>query len=331
MIRVGVIGLGYWGPNLVRNLRETEDVEVIAVADMSSERGVAIARRYPELTVYADGDLVIGRDDLDAIVIATPAESHYELAKKALDSGRHVLVTKPLATSVVQAEELCALAERHELVLMIDHTFVYTAAVRKLKSLIDAEELGELLYVDSSRVNLGVVQPDVDVLWDLAVHDLSILLHLTNATPTLVSAVGADPIGVGRSSIAYLTCRYDDGLIAHVQANWLSPVKVRRMTVAGSSRMAVYDDVEPIEKIRIYDTGIDVDRDEAMIAYRTGDVWSPLLDLREALAVECDHFSELIRNPTVSALSGPIQGVAVVKVLDAARRSLENKGATIQL
>ena len=254
-IRVGVIGYGYWGPNLVRNLMETEGAKVVACADKRADRRALAERRYPGLPVTGDGEAILGDPDIDAVVIATPVSTHHELARRALEQGKHVLVEKPMTRTTAEAEDLIALAQANDRVLMVDHTFIYTGAVRKTKELIVNGELGELYYFDSVRVNLGIFQHDADVLWDLAPHDLSILTHLISSPPQYVSAVGVDHVGTGFADMAYLTVFFENSFLAHVHVNWLSPVKVRQILLGGDRRMLVYDDTEPSEKVRVYDSG----------------------------------------------------------------------------
>ena len=273
--------------------------------------------------------MILDDPEIDAVVIATPVSTHYELAKRALEQGKHVLVEKPMTRTAAEGEELIALAEQNGLVLMVDHTFIYTGAVRKMKELIDRRELGKLYYFDSVRVNLGIFQHDIDVLWDLAPHDLSILTHLISATPTHVSATGADHVGHGFADIAYLTVYYASSFLAHFHVNWLSPVKVRQILIGGDRRMLVYDDMEPSEKVRVYDSGIQVTTQEGIYAtlvdYRTGDMWAPKLDVSEALSIECAHFVDCVRFKKMP-ITGGAAGLAVVRLLEAASRSLAAKG-----
>jgi predicted dehydrogenase len=328
-INVGVIGYGYWGPNLVRNLMETDGARVVSCAEKRPDRIALARRRYPILKVTEDSDSILDDPEVDAVVIATPVSTHHQLAKRALEQGKHVLVEKPITRTTAEAEELIALAEDRELVLMVDHTFIYTGAVRKMKELLDGGELGELYYFDSVRVNLGVFQHDADVLWDLAPHDLSILTHLIPLPPTYVSAVGVDHVGTGYADMAYLTVYFEDSFLAHVHANWLSPVKVRQILIGGDRRMLVYDDTEPSEKVRVYDSGIKVTTQEGIYArlvdYRTGDMWAPKLELREALSTECAHFVDCVRFKK-KPLSGGAAGLLVVKLLEAASESLAARG-----
>jgi predicted dehydrogenase len=296
-MKLGVIGYGYWGPNLVRNFCELEDVELKWCADLRADRRALASRRHPGGQTTADADTIFRDDDVDAVAIATGVGTHHGLAIRALRAGKHVLIEKPMTRTVREGKELLALAENAHLVLMVDHTFIYTGAVRKMKEIIDGRELGDLHYLDSVRINLGLFQSDVDVLWDLAPHDLAILTHLVPEMPTRVTADGADHTGSGFVDVAYMTLQYTANFIAHLHANWLSPVKIRQMLVGGSRRMLVYDDMEPSEKIRVYDRGVRVTTEEGihrtLVDYRTGDMWAPKLEHREALAAECEHFCEM--------------------------------------
>jgi len=331
-MRIGVIGYGYWGPNLVRNFAEIDGVEVRWCADTRSDRQALAKRRYPLLNVTADPRDIFKDSAIDAVVVATPVFTHYPLVRQALQEGKHVLVEKPLARTVAEGEELRELAEKKGLVLMVDHTFIYTGAVRKMKEIIDVGELGDLHYFDSVRVNLGLFQHDVDVIWDLAPHDLSILAYLVHERPKYVSAVGANHTGSGLSDVAYLSLHYESSFIAHFHVNWLSPVKIRQILIGGSRRMLVYDDTEPSEKVRVYDRGVKVATEEGiyktLIDYRTGDMWAPKLELREALAVECEHFIECVRFKKMSA-SSAAAGLEVVRLLEAASRSLAAGGGRV--
>jgi predicted dehydrogenase len=329
-----VIGYGYWGPNLVRNLTEMEGAQVVACADLRPDRRALAQRRFPWIRVTDCADALLEAPDLDAIVIATPVSTHYEFAKRALECGKHVLVEKPLARTSAQGRELVTLAEARDRVLMVDHTFVYTGAVRKMKELIDAGELGDLYYFDSVRVNLGMFQHDIDVIWDLAPHDLSILTHLLPQRPKSVSAFGAAHTDTGLTDVAYLTLFFNDGLLAHIHLNWLSPVKVRQILIGGNRRMLVYDDMEPSEKVRVYDRGIQVTTRqgvyETLVDYRTGDMWAPKIEFGEALAVESAHFVECICHRRMPLSSGAA-GLTVVEILEAASTSLAEEGRRVPL
>jgi predicted dehydrogenase len=331
-MKVGVIGYGYWGPNLVRNLAEMEGADLRWCADKRPDRRALAKKRYPFLQVTEDAADVIDDPALDAVVIATPVSTHYPLAKQALERGKHVLIEKPMARSAAEAQELLELAERNGLVLMVDHTFIYTGAVRRMKEILDVGELGELYYLDSVRVNLGFFQSDIDVLWDLAPHDLAILTYLVRETPQFVSATGANHTGSGLADVAYMTMHFANNFIAHFHVNWLSPVKIRQMLIGGSRRMLVYNDMEPSEKVRVYDRGVRVTTEEniykTLVDYRTGDMWAPKLENREALAVECDHFVECVRFHKVP-WSNAAAGLTVVRLLEAAAKSIAAGGARV--
>jgi predicted dehydrogenase len=333
-VKVGLVGYGYWGPNLLRNLHETDGVEVKRCVDLRPERRAAASKRYPTVQVSAGADEILNDSEIDAVVLATPVFTHYDLARRALEANKHVLVEKPMTRTVKEAEELIKLAGAKDLVLMVDHTFVYTGAVRRMKEIIDAGELGELYYFDSVRVNLGLFQHDVDVIWDLAPHDVSILTYLIPEKPKSVSAVGADHTGRELVDVAYLTLHFANNFIAHFHVNWLSPVKVRQNLIGGSRRMVVYDDMEPSEKVRVYDRGIQVRSQEgiykALVDYRMGDVWSPKLDVREALSVECEHFVNCVRTRK-NANSDGESGLRVVKILEAASASIANGGHPVAI
>lgn len=337
MIKFGVIGYGYWGPNLVRNLAEAKDSRVVAVSDLQADRRALVERRYPGVRVTADAREIVAATDVDVVVIATPVSTHYELALAALQAGKHVLVEKPMTQTVEQGLRLIEAAERAGRVLMVDHTFIYTGAVRKLGELVKSGDLGDIYYYDSARVNLGLFQHDVDVLWDLAVHDLSIMDYLIEAEPVAVSANGISHVPGRPENIAYLTLFYDCNTISHINVNWLAPVKVRRTLIGGSRKMVVYDDLEPSEKIKVYDKGITVTDNaspesiyEMLIGYRTGDMWCPKLDGREALGVEIDHLIHCVKTGARPVTDGTL-GLRVVRQLEAASRSMRERGRPIEL
>ena len=336
MINVGLIGYGYWGPNLARNFAETEGVHLAAIADTSADRRDAAARRHRGVPVCGDAASVIARDDLDAIVIATPLETHFPLAKAAVERGKHVLVEKPLAGSRTEAEALGALADKRDVRLMVDHTFVYNGAVRRIRALIDSGDLGELLYLDSVRVNLGLFQQDSNVIWDLAAHDFSIMDYLIDARPVAVSADGTAAAGFNQESVAYVTVHFDNGFLAHFHVSWLAPVKMRQMLLGGQQRMLVYDDTNPSEKVRVYDNGVDFDvkddetRRQILISYRTGDMHAPKLDRREALSLVAREFADSIEQRR-APLTDAAAGARVVALLEAAEVSLRAQGQRIRL
>jgi predicted dehydrogenase len=328
-VSVAVIGYGYWGPNLVRNMVETKDALVVACSDLNSDRLETLRTRYPSVRTTTDYHDLLSDDRIDAIVIATPVSTHYQLAKEALEAGKHVLVEKPLTESVAQCETLVDLAAARGLTLMVDHTFLFTGAVRKIKQLIDAGELGDIYYYDSVRISLGLFQHDTNVLWDLAPHDLSIMTHLLGTVPDYVSAVGASHVN-HVENMAYLTMQYPRQLLGHLHVNWLAPAKVRRTIIGGSKKMIVYDDMDMSEKVKVYDSGATISNDpehieRMMVEYRTGDMYAPKLEKVEALAVECAHFVACIRDG-VRPISDGILGTETVRVLAAAQRSLRAHG-----
>lgn len=331
MVRVGLIGCGYWGPNLLRNFMKVRDCEVVAAADMDAARLEAIGRLYRGVTTTTSAAALLDSPEVDAVAIATPVSTHYTLAKEALRRGKHVLVEKPLCMTAAEGEELIDLAERSRRVLMADHTFVYTGAVRKIRELIVAGELGQIYYYDAVRVNLGLFQHDVNVLWDLAVHDFSIMTHLIDKPPVNVSAVGASPVrwdGWDLASIAYVTIEFGDGTLAHFHVNWLSPVKVRRTLIGGKRKTVIYDHLAADNQVKVYDKGIEIlperDRYRMLVEYRTGDMLAPRIDQTEALELVCQHFIDSIQRGTRPLTDGR-EGLRVVRLLEAAQRSMERK------
>jgi predicted dehydrogenase len=330
LIRIGVIGYGYWGPNLVRNFADLDGCRVVAVCDRDASRVAVAERRYPGVRGTTDAHALIDSPDIDAVVVATPVAAHYDLASAALEAGKHVLVEKPLTTTSVEAERLIELAARRKRVLMVDHTFVYTGAVRKIHELIASGELGDIYYYDSVRINLGLFQHDVDVMWDLAVHDLSIMDYVLGARPSAVSATGLAHVPGRPANIAYLTMFFNEPLIAHVHVNWLAPVKVRRTLIGGSRRMIVYDDLEASEKVKVYDRGISVNPSaenvyQMLVGYRAGDMWAPQLAVSEALRTEILHFLDCIAHGREPETSGEA-GLRIVRLLEAATASMAANG-----
>jgi predicted dehydrogenase len=335
-LKVGVIGYGYWGPNLVRNFTASPHTDVVAVADRDPGRRKAVAAIYPWAARPSDAEALLADPSIEAVAIATPLATHHPLAKAALEAGKHVLIEKPLASSVAQCEELIALAAARGLVLMVDHTFVYTGAVRKIREVIESGQLGRILYFDSIRINLGLFQPDFNVLWDLAPHDLSILDYALGGKPRWVQAVAARHYEGHHENLAYLTIGLEGGVLAHVHVNWVAPVKTRLTTIAGTDRMLVYDDANPAERLKIYESGVDLNKLEPELAhrmniqYRTGDVLVPKLDPTEALRRVVDEFAGAIRERR-APLSDGAAGLRVVRVLEAAQRSIEASGARVEL
>lgn len=335
MVRVGVIGCGYWGPNLVRNFSEARDSQVVSCCDLRKERLDFINSRYPFVQTTASYQDILQDSSIDAIAIATPLSTHFAIAKYALLQGKHVLVEKPLASNCAEAEYLIELAEKMGRVLMVDHTFVYTGAVRKIKEIISTNQLGDLYYFDSVRVNLGLFRHDVNVLWDLGSHDISIMHYTIERKALAVSAIGACHIGGALENIAYLTVFFDNPLIAHIHVNWLAPVKIRKTLICGSKKMIVYDEAEPTEKVKVYDKGVNIDAApeevyQTLVTYRTGDMYVPKLEQAEALKVECEHFIDCIENKTKPITDGEA-GLQVVKLLEAAQTSMETDGTRVRL
>lgn len=334
MLSVGIIGCGYWGPNLVRNFSETEGCRVASVCDLRPERLSALQLRYPAIRTTRDYRELVRDSAVDAIAIATPVSTHHDLALEAIRAGKHVLVEKPLAATSEQALRLMEEADRRGRLLMVDHTFIYTGAVRKIKEMVSRGDVGEIYYYDSVRVNLGLFQHDVNVVWDLAAHDLSIMNHILPSRPCAVSATGMSHIPGQPENIAYLTLFFEGRLIAHLHVNWLAPVKVRRTLIGGSQRMIVYDDLEPSEKVKVYDKGVTFNNNaesvyQMLIGYRTGDMWSPQLDITEALKTEAQHFIRCIEGRE-EPVSGADAGFQVVQILEAATLSMKDRGRLVE-
>jgi predicted dehydrogenase len=334
MIRVGIIGYGYWGPNLVRNFNAAEGCEVHMICDINQQSLKKARKSYPSIKTTADSNELIKDPDIDVVIVATPVFAHYELAKKALEEGKNVFVEKPFTYTSAEAEELIELAEKKNLKIMVDHTFLYTGAVRKIKQLIEDHVLGDILYYDSIRVNLGLFQHDINVVWDLAPHDISIMEYVINEKPQAVVATGAEHFDRGLEDIAYLTIYFTKNIIGHINVNWLSPVKVRTTLIGGQKKMIVWNDLEPDEKIKIYDKGVQVKTREGMynllVAYRSGDIWTPRVEQTEALKLMVDKFIDYISNGGRIINDGPA-GMRVVRLLEACNKSLKNKGEMVYL
>jgi predicted dehydrogenase len=334
-LRVAVVGCGYWGQNLLRNFYELEEAEVVLVCDFDFNALGRAKRRYPTVDVSRNYKDILADPRVDAVVLATPVSTHYPLAYQMLQAGKHVLVEKPLAQSSRQVQDLIQLAERMGAILMVDHTFLYTSAVRRMKALVDSGEIGELLYFDSVRISLGLVQSDINVLWDLGPHDLSIMDYLCQREPVSISATGVKHLLTPYQDIAYVTVQFEDSLIAHFHLNWMSPVKVRRTLVGGSKKMIVYDDMENSEKVRVYDKGItqnhDPERRERMLTgYRNGDMLAPNLDGTEALRLMAREFVTSISEKR-APLSDGYAGLRIVRLLEAAQESIEQNGRVVYL
>ncbi|MFH0939077.1 MAG: Gfo/Idh/MocA family oxidoreductase [Planctomycetota bacterium] len=329
-LSVGVIGLGYWGPNLLRNFAENTDFELRWACDSRAARLPPVQRRYPLIKATTDPNALFADADLDAVVIATPVDTHFELASAALQANKHVLLEKPMTRTVAEADELLALAAKAQRLLMVDHTFLFTPAVQQIKARITRGELGTLNFIDSVRINLGIIQRDVNVLWDLAPHDLSIILHVLERGPHKISAVGASHTRKDHADVAHLYLDFGDNLLAHIHSSWLSPVKVRQMVFGGTLRTLIYNDNEPSEKIRLYEAGVDLtEHDEegirrVLVSYRRGDILIPNLELKEALANEIAHFYACVTQGQRCISDGKF-GREIVRILVAADRSMRQE------
>ncbi len=339
-LRIAVIGAGYWGPNLARNFHTSPDWELVAICDIDQQRAQKVADTVGGVRAVTSLNDLLSSDDIDAVAIATPARTHHGITRAALSAGKHVMVEKPLADTGRRGRDMVRAAAERGLVLMADHTYCYTPAVLKIRELIAEGALGEILFIDSVRINLGLIQPDVDVFWDLAPHDLSIIDFILpgGLRPLSVSATGADPLGAGKSCIGYLVLPLAEGAIAHVHINWLSPTKIRQMIVGGTRRTLVWDDLNPQQRLSVYDRGVDLElqaldgaeRKAATVSYRLGDTWSPALPEREALGAMATEFAESIRDRRPPRTDGEA-GLRVLSVLEAASKSLAANGAAVVL
>lgn len=331
MLSIGVVGYGYWGPNIVRNFSSIDNVKVVSVYDKNPKALQRIEKTYPNIKAAQTADDITTSPDIDIVAVVTPVSTHFALAKKALENGKHIFVEKPFTFTSREAEELIELAEKKRLKIMVDHTFLFTGAVKKIKQLIDDKSLGKIYYYDSTRVNLGLFQHDVNVVWDLAPHDFSIMLYLLQEKPVSIIATGKSHVHQ-HENIAYVTVYFASSLIAHFNVNWLSPVKIRNTFIGGEKKMLVWDDISPDEKIKIYDKGVDVKNVEGiynlLVSYRSGDVWVPKIDAEEALKVECGYFVNCINNNQTPINDG-ITGLQVVKMLEACDKSLKDNGKMV--
>lgn len=335
-LQIGVIGYGYWGPNIVRNLQAIDSCEVAAVCDKSHHALKRVQRAHPGVPLTTDFSEILTSTDIDAVAVITPVWTHYELAKAALENGKHVFVEKPFASSSAQAEELIELADRKGLKIMVDHTFLFSGAVRKIREVVDAGTLGPLYYFDSTRVNLGLFQHDVSVVWDLAPHDLSIMDYIITENPEAVVATGARHLN-GHADMAFITVYFPGNIVAHINVNWLSPVKVRTTLIGGKDKMLVWNDLEADEKIKIYDKGVEMTGShnpqgvyDLLVSYRSGDVWAPKVEQTEALKVELNYFVDCIVNDQPPINDG-VAGLRIVKLLEAAELSLKERGRLVVL
>jgi predicted dehydrogenase len=333
MIRVGVIGYGYWGPNIVRNLYGLDSTRVEMICDGSPAAQARARKTYPGIRVVSDAMEVLRSPELDAVAVITPVWTHYELARLALENGKHVFIEKPFTSTSEQAEELIELAARKKLVIMVDHTFLFTGAVRKIRELTDSGTLGDLYYYDSLRINLGLFQHDVSVIWDLAPHDLAIMDHVIKGEPEAVVATGERHLN-GVEDVAFMTIYFPRNVIAHINVNWLSPVKIRTTLIGGQKKMVVWNDLVADEKIRVYDKGVQLASGEGLrdllVSYRTGDMWAPQLEQIEALHVELDYFADCIMNNKTPFNDGHA-GLRVVRMLEAAEASIQKRGDLVQM
>lgn len=333
-MKVAIVGLGYWGQNLIRNFSSLDGCSVAYACDVRAESLSSLSKKFPSVKCTSSYNEVLNDKSVDAVVIATPVFSHFELARMALLAQKHVLVEKPLSSNYQQASELFELSQRSNRILMVDHTFLYTSAVQKMKKLLVEGTIGKVKYFDSTRINLGLFQPDINVLWDLAPHDISILNYLIDEEPYSVNATGVSHTNNGIENIAYMTVNYNSGFIAHFNCSWTSPVKIRMMLIGGDEKMMVYNDLEPTEKIRIYDTGYnhkaDDDKTRIMVDYRVGDVFIPKLELKEALFGMASDFVNSIKENR-SPVSDYNSAVSVIKILEAAQFSIKNRGKEILL
>ena len=333
MVKFGVVGYGYWGPNVVRNLDRLDETKVVAVCDKSTAARRKVAKAYPDVLVTGDPTELMTSPEIDAIAVVTPVWTHYELAKAALQNGKHIFVEKPFTSNAAQAQELIDLAARKNLKIMVDHTFLFTGAVQKIKQLLQDGALGKLYYYDSTRVNLGLFQHDVNVVWDLAPHDLSIIDHLIQKAPEAISATGQTHLN-GHEDVAFITLYFPDKVIAHINVNWLSPVKVRMTLIGGEKKMLVWNDLEADEKIKIYDKGVNVTSREGLydllVHYRSGDMWAPQIEQVEALTRELAYFVECISKDKTPVNDGE-SGLRVVRMLEAANASIRKRGELVQL
>jgi predicted dehydrogenase len=333
MIKFGVIGYGYWGPNVVRNLHNLEGSEVLMVCDQSASARKRVQKTYPGIKVCSEPAEIFSSSEIDAVAVVTPVWTHYELTKSALLNGKHVFVEKPFTSTAAQGEELVNLAAQKNLKIMVDHTFLFTGAVRKIAELLESDALGQIYYYDSTRVNLGLFQHDINVIWDLAPHDLSIIDHLIKETPEAIVATGQSHLN-GHEDVAFLTLYFPNKIIAHLNVNWLSPVKVRTTLIGGEKKMLLWNDLEADEKIKVYDKGVDITTRQGLynllVNYRSGDMWSPQLEQIEALHHELAYFVECIESNQTPHNDGAA-GLRIVRMLEGATESLSKRGALVYL
>lgn len=335
-IKVGVIGCGYWGPNLIRNFNDSVQTDIHSVCDLIRERLNSIRIRYPQVKITEDYRDILKDDNIEAVAVVTPVSSHYKIVSDALRAGKHVLVEKPLTSNVKDAESLVNLAAKKGLVLLVDHIFIYTNAIKKIKDYLAKGEIGDMYYFDSVRINLGLFQHDINVIWDLAPHDLAVMDHLVSEEPISITATGSSHTPSRHEDIAYITLQFRSSFIAHFHVNWMSPVKIRKIIIGGSRKMLVFDDLDPSEKIKLYDKGIRVTKTDknsiyqSLVQYRIGDIYSPSIDSTEALKAVICHFADCIKNHKTPVTDG-IAGLRVVRLLEAADKSLKKGGVKVKL
>jgi predicted dehydrogenase len=333
MIGIGVIGYGYWGPQIVRNFHSLNGTRVLAVCDKDTEVLKLTKQAYADVEVTTDLCRVLTSPNVDAVAVVTPVWTHFELTKAALENGKHVFVEKPFTTTSEQAQQLIELAEKKNLRIMVDHTFLFTGAVKKIRQLIDGNELGNLYYYDSTRVNLGLFQHDVNVVWDLAPHDLSIMNHLIKDRAEAIVATGETHLN-SQEDVAFITVYFEHNIIAHINVNWLSPVKVRTTLIGGEKRMVVWNDLEADEKVKVYDKGVQITNREAvydlLVSYRSGDMWAPKVEQTEALKAECEYFIDCIQGNKQPFNDGQA-GLKVVEMLEAANQSMRERGRIVKI
>lgn len=333
MINVAVVGCGYWGPNLVRNINAVGNAKLSVVCDLQEQRLTAIKKLYPHLATTNSFSSVLQDPSIHAVILATPMSTHYKLGKMVLEAGKHLFVEKPLAGSSAEAQELILLASQRQKILMVGHTFEYSAPVNKIKDIITSGELGDIYYLDSYRVNLGLFQPDLSVIWDLAPHDVSIILYMVNSKPVSVNAQGQSYVNGHVEDVANITIKFENNVMAHVIVSWIAPCKLRRTTIVGTKKMIVYDDLEPEEKVKVYDRGVTFTHEEvaqSQVIYRTGDINSPNIPNTEPLKVEMEHFVDCIINNKLPRSNGTV-GLNVVRILEAAQESIRKKGQEVLL
>jgi len=334
MMKIGVIGYGYWGPNIARNFNACPGAELAAICDKDASRLKLAKETYPSVEAYADPQTLIRSPGIEAVAIVTPVSTHVALARAALEAGKHIFIEKPFAPSVREAEELIALAEKRGLIIMVDHTFLFTGAVRKIREVIDSGELGDLFFYDSVRVNLGLFQHDINVVWDLAPHDFSIMNYLLGKKPAAISAQGTEHFDQGLEDVAFIAAHFDNGFIAHFHCNWLSPVKIRRTLISGNKKMLIWDDLASDEKIKIYDRGVEFKSADGihklLVSYRSGDMYAPKIPNSEALQLEAAYFVDCVAKG-VDPFNNGEAGLNVVKMLEATDKSLKNGGTKVRL